>query len=288
MTSSEKKINDKIEKPTYRKTEKKVIQVKLNPQEGSKIHYAASSSLGESAVIALASANNQMSITIHRPIGWTSIDDDTWVMSETSDIPSFLLKVEHPKEKEFNEQAYKFAIDECVKSGFLEKTTNDKLVYPGTGIERANFRKLVEKLNKFNEKQKEWAKNPDPAKTPKRPEGLPESWSPDIKILDAESTIAKNLKDNLAKFHEANKISSYETTGGAYGNKRQRPIRGSKGQRLVEVCESVMNTLLNMTEEPPKGPAVNPRASGKPDKHEEKESKTQQSSSNSKKKSLRT
>jgi len=286
--ATEKKTNDKIEKPTYRKTEKKVIQVKLNPQEGSKIHFAASSSLGESAVIALASANNQMSITIHRPIGWTSIGDDTWVMSETSDIPSFLLKVEHPKEKEFNEQAYKFAIDECVKAGLLERSTNDKLVYPGTGMERANFRKLIEKLKKFNEKQVDWTKNPDPAKPPKRPEGLPEGWLPDNKILDAEATIAKSLKENLAKFHETNKISSYETTGGAYGNKRQRPIRGSKGQRLVEVCESVMNTLLSMTEDPSKGPAVNPRASEKSDKHEEKESKIERSGSNSKKKAPKT
>jgi len=233
---------------------KKVVHAKVNPGETQKLNFVANSSLGEAATIVIGSDKHQIQLTIHRPIGWTTIDGDTWVLSETSDIPSFLMKANHPHEKEFNESLYKEAIEHAIQKGFLTKTTDGKLAYPDGNIERSQYLKLRNKHAKFLEKLASYEKSQDKSqKPPSKPEGLPEDWSPDEKLNSKEDEVSIFLKKEVEHLHTVKNIDPYETTGGSFGTKRQRPIKSSKGKRLVEVVEMVTSQLLSMTEDPPKG-----------------------------------
>jgi len=257
MTSKANAQKSTKGQPFIRK-EKKVVHQKVSPGEIQKLNFTATQPLGEAAVIVIGSDKNQIQMTIHHPIGFTTIGGDEWVLSETADIPSFLLKANHPKEKEFNENLYRKAIEHAITSGFLDRNAEGKLLYPGTHQERSNYLKLRAKYTKFHEKLQEFAKAKPEEKleTPKKPEGLPENWSPISSFDEAETKASSYLSKVTEDLHKVEKLPPYETTGGSYGTKRQRPIANSKGKRLVEVIEMVTSQLFKMTTDPPIGDTV--------------------------------
>jgi hypothetical protein len=253
--NSKAKTSKSTKDNSYIRKEKKIIHQKVSPGETQKLNFVAYKPLGEAATIVIGSDKNQIQMTIHRPIGYTTIGPDEWVLSETADIPSFLLKADHPKEKEFNESIYRKAVELAIQQGFLEKSTDGRLCFPGSHQERSVYLKFRAKYTKYHEKLTEFEKSKTEEKleTPKRPEGLPEKWAPDPLIDASELKASTYLAKQVEELHKVEKIQPYETTGGSYGTKRQRPIVGSKGKRLVEVVEMATSQLFRMTADPPNG-----------------------------------
>jgi hypothetical protein len=178
---------------------------------------------------------------LHPPIGQTGLGEDEWVMSDPSDIPLLLSRVDDPKKEALRDLRTNWILEKAVVAGHLKKEADGTYVYAvGEPTTRSVF---------FAQLRSEWA-----AKQPKDQKGKFDLNSALAACVDqrntAERAVRKMLAD-YAKEAEGKFPSRYLTCGGSRGDRPQVSVQWAKGPPAQSVCDML---VLHGINGPPAGP----------------------------------
>jgi hypothetical protein len=172
---------------------------------------------------------------LHPPIGQTGLEEDEWVMSDPSDIPLLLSRVDDPKKEVLRDLRVRWILEKAVVAGHLKKEVDGTYVYAvGEPSTRGAF---------FAQLRSEWA-----AKQPKDQKGQFDLNSALAACVDprntAERAIRKMLAD-YAKEAEEKFPSRYLTCGGSRGDRPQESVQWAKGLPAQNVCDMLVLHGIN-------------------------------------------
>mgnify|MGYP003573151494 CR=1 FL=1 len=108
------------------------VPILLNP-----MLKASASPVGQSkmdkyhpVMILIAGRNFFEQVTIHRPIGQTDLDKDSWVATPTSDVAQLLSRSENPSQKEITTALANLRKATTIRLGYYVEAANGELSYP--------------------------------------------------------------------------------------------------------------------------------------------------------------
>jgi len=94
---------------------KEKVPVAVNPKKTLQVKWQAEGPLKDSFVIAVIGGDQLIhQYTIHRPIGFTDLDDDDWVCSRTGDIQDLLSRQDDPGREARQKAVTGFLIEKVV------------------------------------------------------------------------------------------------------------------------------------------------------------------------------
>lgn len=179
-------------------------------------------------------------MTVHRPIGVTQLEDDDWVVSETSDIPNLLARAEHPDAKRIEEQR-------STERRFLAAAAATGLVVSGAGTARSVegpdgsdfFAALAE------------ARRLAKAQAPKGQQPTPDAYK---RLLISDEMRAANEAYLTAISSEAVRtqaegmfpLPAYETRGGPLADRPQVARPSLKGKSRAQVKDALGRAIFNI------------------------------------------
>jgi len=255
---------------------KKSERNKFNPVEirpGNVVH---NSEIGECMVIMMGMGSEMTQFTIHRPIGFTTLNKETdWVITRSIDLPDILRRKDHPEEKRIDEMA-KQAIYQSIATNItgVSITEGALFVY---GVPRAEIVNLARSSE--SEAQKKEKATPKPAepkserksgKAPKKPKALSAaekemkasayiSFIPIPEVRTKELEIRAFIKTNTERVREALYAKyPHETKGGTANDRPQVASGVLKGKTLQQVYDWYVTRIAIPIDTPP--PSIDSKA----------------------------
>jgi len=130
--SSESKRSASIARGPAVKTVRK--PTKVLPTAGLQSEFQADKRLPDAFTVHVIAAAGGRSLTFHRPVGCTDLEDEDWVLTPSTEVPSLLARAENPHAKRIEALRAKARNSVAVKRGLAKQATDDgPLLYPDGG-----------------------------------------------------------------------------------------------------------------------------------------------------------
>jgi len=172
---------------------------------------------------------------LHHPIGQTGLQESAWVMSDPSDIPLLLSRVDDPKKEAIRDLRANWILEKAVVAGHLKQDVDGTYVYAvGEPTTRSVF---------FAHLRSEWA-----AKQPKDQKGKFDLNSALAACVDPRNAAERGIRKLLADYAEEAERkfpSRYLTCGGSRGDRPQVAVQWADGLPAQNVCDMLILHGIN-------------------------------------------
>jgi len=181
---------------------------KVHADQLDQLELAGSTQLGEYLKIMICGPKGQQQITIHHPIGYTTLRGDDWVLTPSYEVPELLARADHPEagaRARFIEQQYD---ERGFAQGLLVQGPGGKF-HPVTGKSITQMNADL-KTNKFNK---------------------PEEYATYVAVVEMLQEIKQKC------IAEAPKLDLYETKRGPNRDVPQCAVPALRGKTIDQVSD---------------------------------------------------
>jgi hypothetical protein len=190
--------------------------------------------------IVIALPGHVRSVSIHRPIGQSGLEDDDWVITPTGEVTELLSRQEDPDGKKIEVARQKFSDEYLITAGCFERNATTGLLHY-VGMPAKSRRDFLKSANA--------AQKSDPKGS--YLEHLHVEWA------EIEER-ARILKDSFAFKEELEKSiprSSFVTASGPFSDRPQRSAARLKGKTAEQVADIAYRAIFDLSAGPPSVPA---------------------------------
>ena len=213
---------------------KKTAKLVLHADHSVNAHYAGTAGAKDAFMVLVVGPDNfSRQLTFHHPIGYTSLEDDDWVCTSSSEVANLLIRREHPDYKRIMAAREAMKVNLAVQEGWLDifESGNQKLVvYPGTTVGR----KMV--LAAANKKLKQAKAEAKSRKLKGFDARLDDYLDEEFKADEAAVNRFFKTDDVRKLVAEEYPFSDYQTCGGSANNLPQEKswVQGGSSLRAMD------------------------------------------------------
>jgi hypothetical protein len=250
MSAKEKEPKQGIKANTFIRKEKVIPKWHVG-ESTLPVEAIQSQSVKGALGIVIALPGHVRSVSIHRPIGQSGLEDDDWVITPTGEVTELLSRQEDPDGKKIEVARQKFSEEYLISAGCFERNaTTGLLHYAGMPVK--SRRDILKTANA--------AQKSDPKGS--YLEHLP------TECAEIEER-ARILKDSSAFKEELGKAipnSSFITASGPFSDRPQRAAARLKGKTAEQVADIAYRAIFDLSTGthgvpvPPSGHGDPPRA----------------------------
>ncbi|QZE12035.1 MAG: hypothetical protein [Sclerotinia sclerotiorum narnavirus 1] len=232
MSSKSKDKDNKKTGPAVKTVRK---PIKVLPTAGLQYEYQADKRIADAFTVHVIGPTGGRSLTYHRPIGFTELGDEDWVLSPSTEVPSLLARAEHPHAKRIEELRAKARNQLAVGKGLASQPVPDGPLHYPDGSDRTGV------LSAAHSAAKEAAKAAGQLKVV--PGAFLQHLPPEKR--DAEVALSDFLKSDEARIAVEQRIPlpAYETLSGPFEDQKQAPVAWLKELKPQAAQDAVLKVL---------------------------------------------
>jgi hypothetical protein len=212
-------------------TARKPTTVKISPTHAVGVTFSNDQRTKDAFVIMIVSASGTRQFTVHHPVGVTPLQDDVWVVSETSDLPNLLMRINDPTKKDVDARR-----DASLRRALARMNViileGDRVFYPNR-VDRSDAISVARK-------------KAETAKASGKDAYVSYLSDEDKKYETAYLEAIRN-KDLQAGIVEKYPYADFETKGGVSANRSQRPVDNSLGYSQGELIDFLSQKIEGLT-----------------------------------------